>query len=397
MLFRRDPAASRAKERKTKREKNNKLPRILVVMFLGIFVSVFAFNSLAEVIESNDARVDVDSELTYYLNVKEDGVDASGIESSDSQIAEVRSGRINVTDKLPEGLIFQGFVTTSDGTFGAVSRSDNSIQCLGKVIDDTNEGALDTGTWNNTHTEYYYHGLHYNDTTRTVSFTAEKIKAGCQLTIGIITKTPATIDDPDTTPVEARRDFYNTAFAAEKDITAISNTVHAWIGDSNMRLYKVRYVYTGDIPTGAPTTPTEQSYPANNEVTVSMNPTLEGYTFSGWTTSGATVIDGSFTMPDQDVELVGIWTKNTAATKYNVTYVINGEKPADFMPPTPKEYEAGVSVPLDSTEANVVIDGYRFSGWTTTDADVSETGFTMPERNVTIVGQFYSHLLYGML
>ena len=153
MLFRRGSVTSRAKERKTKREKNDKLARILVATFLGVLVSVFAFNSLAEVITDNDVRVDTDAELTYYLNVKEDGVDASGIESSDSQMADIRGGRINVTDKLPDGLIFQGFVTTPDGTFGAISRSDNSIQCPGKVIDDTNEETLDTGTWNNAHTE----------------------------------------------------------------------------------------------------------------------------------------------------------------------------------------------------------------------------------------------------
>ena len=388
MLFGRSPVASRAKERKTKREKNNKLAHILVAMFLGVFVSVFAFNSLAEIITDNDVRVDVDSELTYYLNVKEDGVDASGVESSDSQMADIRGGRITVTDKLPEGLIFQGFVTTSDGTFGAVSRSDSSIQCPGKVIDDTDEATLDAGTWNNTHTEYYYHGLHYNDATRTVSFMAEKIKAGCQLTVGIITKTPAAVDDPNTTPIETRRDFYNTAFAAEKDVTAISNTVHAYIGSSSTLLRKVRYAYTGTVPAGAPTAPGEESYAEGATVPVNMEPTLEGYTFSGWTTTDATVTDGSFTMPGQDVTLVGIWVKNTEATKYTVTYVINGEKPADFMPPATKEYEAGVSVPLDSTEANVVIDGYRFSGWSTQDAALSDTGFTMPAQNVTIVGSF---------
>ncbi len=49
MLFRRGPVASRAKERKTKREKNNKLACILVAMFLSAFVSVFAFNSLANI------------------------------------------------------------------------------------------------------------------------------------------------------------------------------------------------------------------------------------------------------------------------------------------------------------------------------------------------------------
>ena len=153
MFSGRTPVTSRAKERKTKREKNNKLVRVLVATFLGVFVSVFTLNSLAEIITDNDVRVDVDSELTYYLNVKEDGVDAAGIESSDSQIADVRGGRVNVTDRIPDGLVFQGFVTTPDGTFGAISRSDNSIQCPGKVIDDTNEETLDTGTWNNAHTE----------------------------------------------------------------------------------------------------------------------------------------------------------------------------------------------------------------------------------------------------
>ena len=181
MLFRRGPVASRAKERKTKREKNNKLVRILVAMFLGVFVSVFAFNSLAEIITDNDVRVDVDSELTYYLNVKEDGVDSSGVESSDVQMANILGGRITVTDQIPNGLEFQGFVTTSDGTFGAVSRADKVTQCAGKVVDDTNEATLDVGTWNNDHTEFYYHGLHYNANTRTVSFVAEKIKAGCWL------------------------------------------------------------------------------------------------------------------------------------------------------------------------------------------------------------------------
>ena len=388
MLFGRSPVASRAKERKTKREKNNKLVCILVAMFLGVFVSVFAFNSLAEIITDNDVRVDVDSELTYYLNVKEDGVDSSGVESSDVQMANILGGRITVTDQIPNGLEFQGFVTTSDGTFGAVSRSDSSIQCPGKVIDDTDEATLDAGTWNNTHTEYYYHGLHYNDATRTVSFMAEKIKAGCQLTVGIITKTPAAVDDPNTTPIETRRDFYNTAFAAEKDVTAISNTVHAYIGSSSTLLRKVRYAYTGTVPAGAPTAPGEESYAEGATVPVNMEPTLEGYTFSGWTTTDATVTDGTFEMPGQDVTLVGIWVKNTEATKYTVTYVINGEKPADFMPPATKEYEAGVSVPLDSTEANVVIDGYRFSGWSTQDAALSDTGFTMPAQNVTIVGSF---------
>jgi len=375
--------------RKTKVQKQKKYFGFFAALILGVVSFVFICNSLAALIEENDVRVDTDAELTYYLTVKEDGVDASGTESSDAQVADIYGGRVSVTDKIPEGLEFQGFTTTSDGSIGAVSRSDSSVQCSGKVIDDTEEEIVDSGTWNAGHTEYYYHGLHYNAATRTVSFMAEKIKAGCELTVGIITKTPATVDDSSTTDiVEKRRDFYNTAFAAEKNLTATSNTVHAWIGSSTAQVRTVRYSYTGDVPAGAPTAPSDQSYPVNNKVAVSTNPILEGYTFSGWTTSDVTVTDGEFVMPDQDVELVGIWVQNPPSTEYTVSYVINGDKPADFMPPAQKSYEAGVEVSLDSTEAGAVIDGYRFSGWSTTDATLSETGFMMPEQNVTIAGSF---------
>ena len=388
MLFGRSPVTPRAKERKTKIQRRNKNLRIFGLLILSAILSFIVFKSFAEIIDANDVQVDVDSELTYYLNVKEDGIDVRGIESSDTQVADVLGGRVTVTDKLPDGLVFQGFVTTSDGTIGAVSRADKTTQCPGKVVDDTNEASLDAGTWNNDHTEYYYHGLHYNNTTRTVSFVAEKIKAGCELTVGIITKTPATVDNPDTDTIEFRRDFYNKAFVAEKDVTAISNTAHAFIGDSGARLYDVVYDYEGDVPAGAPATPGDEAYVKNYNVSVSANPTLEGYTFSGWTTEDATVTGGSFSMPGRNVRLVGVWTRNSESTKYTVTYVINGDKPTDFMPPATKEYEAGVSVPLDSTEANANIDGYRFSGWSTTDAELSETGFTMPAQNVTIIGSF---------
>ena len=45
------------------------------------------------------------------------------------------------------------------------------------------------------------------------------------------------------------------------------------------------------------------------EVTVRENPTKTGYSFSGWSTTDATVTDGKFTMPDKDVTLTGSWTQ----------------------------------------------------------------------------------------
>ena len=373
-------------KRCTHKQKARNKVAALGVIILGVFLSTIAFKVFAEII--NDVRIETDTELTYYLTVKEDGVDASGAESSDAQITGVRGGRVAVKDELPNGLIFQGFVTTSDGTIGAVSRADKTTRCAGKVVDDTGETTTDTGTWNDGHTEYFYHGLHYNPHTRTVSFVAENIRAGCELTVGIITKTPATVDDPDTTTVETRRDFYNTAFATEKDITSISNTVHAYIGNPNVDLRKVRYSYTGDVPAGAPSVPSEESHPKHAMVTVNATPYLEGYTFSGWTTNDAVINNGIFEMPEQNVILTGSWTKNTETVKYTVAYVIDGDKPSDFMPPITKDYESGTSVLLDSTEKNSIIDGYKFSGWSTEDASLSETSFTMPEHNVTITGNF---------
>lgn len=87
--------------------------------------------------------------------------------------------------------------------------------------------------------------------------------------------------------------------------------------------YKVTYEYTGTVPTGAPELPTEASYKAGDTVNVAKAPTLDGYTFSGWSTSDATVEDGSFTMPSKEVKLTGSWTLRSDLS-YTVHYYWNG-------------------------------------------------------------------------
>ena len=374
--------------RETRNQRRHKAYFLLVSLFIVTAISVIAANIFADIVTDNDVEVRLNSRLTYYLTVQEDGIDVDGVESSDTQMANLTSGRISVTDRIPDGLIFQGFVTTSNGKIGASSRADSSIACSGVVVDDTNESIVDAGTWNNDHTAYHYHGLHYDVASRTVSFKVEKLKAGCELTVGIITKTPSVVDDPDTQAVETRRDFFNNALASEKDLTSISNTVHAYIESTETVTYPVTYSYTGDIPAGAPDAPTAQSYPANASVSVATSPTLAGYTFSGWTTTDATVADGSFAMPEQAVNFVGIWTKDIVVPTYTVTYVIDGVAPADYLAPAPRSYPAGSEVSLDELQANATIDGYRFSGWTTTDATIAGSGFTMPTSDVTIHGSF---------
>lgn len=88
--------------------------------------------------------------------------------------------------------------------------------------------------------------------------------------------------------------------------------------------YNVTYEYTGTVPTGAPELPKEASYKAGDPVEVAAAPTLNGYTFSGWSTTDATVgSDGSFTMPSNKVTLTGSWALRSDLS-YTVHYYWNG-------------------------------------------------------------------------
>ena len=325
---------------------------------LALFISQFSF---ANKIEENDVRVKENSELTYYLDVIYDGKDSNVITSSDTATAEVQSGIIHVKDKIPEGLTFKHFITSEDGTIGAVKRSDGS-SCPGYVVGDAA-------------------GLIYDDETRTVSFDVKNLKAGCKLTVGIVTQTPS-LDDYGVD----RMDFYNTGHASEKDYSTKSNTVHAYIGREDMIDYVVSYSYTGTVPPNAPNPPSNASYTPGANVGVETAPIVPGYTFSGWTTQEATVNNDKFTIPEKNVIFVGSFTENPP---FEVSYVVNGEAPMGFMSPSPKTYNAGVDVTVDSLTVGDIIDGYRFLGWTTKDPiDISNGNFSMPNQDVQLVGQF---------
>ncbi len=362
-----------------------KSKKILIPVLIVLVTIVTLLRVSYSVPLDNDVEVEPDSLLTYYLNVTYDGVDRNGVKSNDTTVASINSGYMYVSDKIPDGLIFQGFVTTSDGSIGAVRRSDENTSCLGKVVDDTNEESVDTGIWNNDNTEYTYHGLHYNANNRTVTFKVKNLQAGCKLTVGIITKTPATIDDPSTTVVENRRDFYNFGQIREDSLTVISNTVHAFMGRSGS-LYGVIYQYTGNVPSNAPSVPGTATYASGSTVGVALPVDVEGYTFSGWSTSDVTINDGSFTMPSSNVTLTGSFTE---LPKYNVTYQINGTSPEGYVLPTSKSYYPESTVKVDSLSQGDIINGYRFSGWITTDVSVSnDKDFIMPSSNVRLVGEF---------
>ena len=353
----------------------------LILIALIVLIVLITHKSFADPLD-NDVEVEPNTMLTYYLDVKSDGADKYGVKSDDTTTADIKSGVVTVTDKIPEGLTFSGFVTTSDGTIGAVKRSDKTQSCPGKVIDDTNEASPTDGQWNQGNTEYTYHGLHYDKASNTVSFKAEKIQAGCVLTVGIITQTPSTIDDPNTPEVEKRRDFYNFGEAVEGPLNVKSNTVHVFMGDDSLTTYNVTYTFTGTVPDGV-VAPGIQNFPEGAKVGVANSPNVTGYTFSGWTTSDATVSDGKFTMPNNNVTFVGSFTEKP---KHTVTYVINGTTPSGYVLPTTKSYSEGETVEVDSLKPGDVINGYKFLGWKKDGSSVEE--FTMPNTDVVITGAF---------
>ena len=360
----------------------------VAVLLLAMGISSVSYKLQKESSDAldNHARVEQNSQLEYYLIVKSDGVDKNGVTSSDTRIANVGTGVVVVTDRIPDGLTFVGFKTTKNGTIGAVSRDGSATSCAGHVVDDTKESRTNQGTWASGNTEYYYHGVHYNPATRMVSFKAENIEAGCELSVGIITKTP-TLGDAQ------RMDFYNTANLRDGTVNQNSNTIHSWMGIEKLDVtsvstYDVSYSYTGTVPENAPAVPSTQSYTEGTNVGVAVSPEVDGYQFSGWQTSDAELENGSFAMPAAAVSFTGSFTAKPVATKYNVTYEIDGETPFDYVAPKTKQYEAGEIVPLDSLAKNAEIDEYLFNGWTSQDASLSERGFTMPEGNVTIHGSF---------
>ena len=273
-----------------------------ILIMVSLVITYFMRSSFAVPLE-NDTRVEEYSELTYYLNISYDGVDIDGVESSDTATSNVIGDVINVTDKIPDGLKFIGFVTTEDGSIGSVKRSDNTL-CPGHVVDDNRDAPVDDGIWNDEHTEFNYHGLHYNERTRTITFDIKRLQAGCILTVGVKTMTQD-VDDYDTPEIETRRDFYNFFVAKEKNYVVNSNTVHAFIGNENEPLHDVDYVYIGDVPENAPNAPLTTKYAKNAPVGVAPSVDVPGYTFSGWETTDVDVNNDSFVMPNNNVTLKG--------------------------------------------------------------------------------------------
>ncbi|MBQ4644624.1 MAG: Ig-like domain-containing protein, partial [Clostridia bacterium] len=145
-----------------------------------------------------------------------------------------------------------------------------------------------------------------------------------------------------------------------------------------IKRYKVTYIFEGPVPDGIVIYPEEEF---NEGTLVSVKPdfSADGYEFSGWSSDDAEFSDGEFII-NNNIVIIGSWSK-----LYNVIYRYEGYVPEGA--PIPKAYEkkAGTGVTVDPLP---FVDGYVFSGWSTEDVATSDGRFTMPEKDVVLIGSF---------
>lgn len=191
----------------------------------------------------------------------------------------------------------------------------------------------------------------------------------------------------DTTDPEFNEDIYH-ALNTETTFTAgdkVYNFNVPGVKGTAPR-YKVTYEYAGTVPTGAPELPDEASCKAGDTVKVAEAPTLNGYTFSGWSTTDATVgSDGSFTMPSNKVTLTGSWALRSDLS-YTVHYYWNGTNDKVAEDKTVEGKTFGQTY----TEDPIKIDGYTWvspdSKRVTIDEATNEITFYY-YKNVTLTAE----------
>ena len=122
--------------------------------------------------------------------------------------------------------------------------------------------------------------------------------------------------------------------------------------------YQVKYEYKGDVPTGAlAQLPADETHKMHTDVTVAAKPKLDGYVFSGWTTTDAAVSsDGKFKMPGQNVTLTGSWTIRSDLS-YTVNYYWNGTEEPVAPSKTVDGQTFGARI-TDTDEVPISVDGY---------------------------------------
>ena len=127
----------------------------------------------------------------------------------------------------------------------------------------------------------------------------------------------------------------------------------------------------------------------NDEVTISATPAT-GYRFVRWESNpSVTIANGMFNMPNGNITITAVFEKIPRAIIYEVNPEGSGLISSDYGDTA----EYGDVVTLSYTEQN----GYLFDSYSSEDVTITNGKFTMPNKSVTIVGNFYPGRSTGTL
>lgn len=122
--------------------------------------------------------------------------------------------------------------------------------------------------------------------------------------------------------------------------------------------YTVTYQYDGDVPDGAQAQlPVDNTqYKKGDTVTVAGNPSVDGWTFSGWSVANDSptkpiITNDQFNMPNGNVVLEGSWTKRTDLS-YTVHHYLNGTTERAYPDETVSGQTFNTTVTVNPKEAD---------------------------------------------
>ena len=158
-------------------------------------------------------------------------------------------------------------------------------------------------------------------------------------------------------------------------------------GSWTINQHAVNYAFQGDAPEGAAMPALSgEVHEYGDTVTLPEVPEVEGYQFT-WSVNGAAIEGNTFTVPDAEVEVTGIWKPGS----YSVTYSYVGDVP-EGAPAAPEMngYEYGQTVTIERTPT---MPGYAVTEWQT-GASLEMTGdgqFVMPHEDVAFTGEWIAN------
>lgn len=146
--------------------------------------------------------------------------------------------------------------------------------------------------------------------------------------------------------------------------------------------YTVTYQYYGDVPEGAPAAPAGGSYAYGTLVTPAQSPSLEGYTFSGWSRTSP------FSMPAENVVISGSWIP--ARNTYRVEYYLQNTNDDG--------YSLGAFTTLSATTGQVVDAPNRtFEGFSHVNTANSVETATVAADGSTVLRVYYNRNTYTVI